>query len=1306
MTKTISLNMIVKNESHVIEKTLEQLTKFFNFSYWVICDTGSTDNTQNIIKTFFKNKNIEGELLEHEWKDFGHNRTLALEAVYNKSDYVLIFDADDSIHGNFVLPELICDMYHMKLGKDFVYKRPLLVNNRLRWKFAGVLHEFLACVDTFKTQETIEGNYYVESGKSGARSLDKDKYKKDALILENAYNVEKDDGLKNRYAFYCAQSYMDSNNKEKSIEWYKKVLNSNNWNQEKYYSCLMIVKQLQDMEIYDKFEVIKYLTVAGNYDNERMEHITRLSLFLYNNGLHTLVNSLYLQNKNKKRVINDISSKLFVSMNDYDNSLEYYNSISSYYINDYNSGYECCKKIICNTIDCYSKNDYRINTTLNNLYFYKDCLKDDTDEELIRIMFDKLNSQLKNNYSSNLCELWNIMYDKINFSPYKKYTFENNSTNPVVFLSMTTCKRYDLFEKTINSILTNWLDYDKIDYWFCVDDNSDETDRNKMMSKYPFFDYYFKNQQEKGHRPSMNIIWNKLNELKPKYWIHLEDDFVFFDKMSYISKSIEGIEKLNNYNVKQILFNRCYAEVVEDYRISGCIDEKEFCVHQHNNNSNINYVNNHYWPHYSFRPSLTVVDVILSLGNFDSSNQFFELDYANKWNNAGYKSGFFNKITNKHIGRLTKNRNDGTMLNAYELNCESQFVKEKNYIKIVNLVRRPDRKERMIELLKSHHISNYEFIDAVDGTKLNKNDTLDVFYGNDFANRLGFLGCALSHINLWKKLLNDKENNFYLILEDDINLTAGFKENIYKLKSIMNAKDILFLGYSMYAIDRKKYDNIYNVQTSNIKILNLNKNIYTGGTFCYSINKKGAKQMLDYIDKYGIKHGIDYIMGKKMYNICHEVQPHICFSDWIERSNVEAYDKIDTDIQNNCDTIPIKDNRILKEYNDLLNEFVFIRQTDQINNDLYHITATLFDCMKVALNDKNAVGFNTLGFFKQKIDNLTKSSFFNSETDGIYIKKDYYNKYISVNNNDSNEVVEYERNDENNDENKYTRIKLLCNWSTSKDFCNEWSNLYENAITKTWKDIQIVDSNDNVDYYVIINYPYKDEYYDPSKSLIFHMEPWVHDPNKNWGVKCWKQWAEPDETKFLYVGSHKNALNNVQWQINIPRYISNVRYNKVISILSAKKFDVGHIYRINFIKHMEKNNQNEIDIFGQSNYHEFKNYQGQLLNDKKENHYINYKYCFAVENNMEFNYATEKIWESILCECLTFYWGCPNLEDYIHPDAFIRLDMNDFDKSMEIIKKAIEEDWWSQRIDIIRREKNKIINELGFFPRLKKILKL
>ena len=72
----LSLCMIVKNESHVILECLNSVYKLID--YWVVVDTGSTDGTQDIIKKFFEEKGIPGELHEREWRGFGKSRTEAL----------------------------------------------------------------------------------------------------------------------------------------------------------------------------------------------------------------------------------------------------------------------------------------------------------------------------------------------------------------------------------------------------------------------------------------------------------------------------------------------------------------------------------------------------------------------------------------------------------------------------------------------------------------------------------------------------------------------------------------------------------------------------------------------------------------------------------------------------------------------------------------------------------------------------------------------------------------------------------------------------------------------------------------------------------------------------------------------------------------------------------------------------------------------------------------------------------------------------------------------------------------------------
>lgn len=60
--KTICLNMIVKNESAIIRDTLENIIAHVPLDYYVISDTGSDDNTAEIIKQFFDEKGIQGEI--------------------------------------------------------------------------------------------------------------------------------------------------------------------------------------------------------------------------------------------------------------------------------------------------------------------------------------------------------------------------------------------------------------------------------------------------------------------------------------------------------------------------------------------------------------------------------------------------------------------------------------------------------------------------------------------------------------------------------------------------------------------------------------------------------------------------------------------------------------------------------------------------------------------------------------------------------------------------------------------------------------------------------------------------------------------------------------------------------------------------------------------------------------------------------------------------------------------------------------------------------------------------------------------
>lgn len=288
------LLMIVKNESHVITQTLDILHKLID--YWIICDTGSTDGTQDLIRNYFLEKNIPGELVEHEWKNFGHNRTQAFDCAYKKSKYVFVFDADDLIHGDFYIPKNFNgDAYSLKFGQVYTYTRPQIFRNSLKWCYRGVLHEFADCIDKKNcTYTLIEGNYYVESRRLGSRNSDPDKYLKDANLLLSAINEKRDPDLKGRYLFYLAQSYRDYKDIPNAIKYYMERAEFGGWDEEVYYSCWQIGILMYQVDGYTDNDKINWFLKGYKKCSYRGEVLSEIGKIYFNQNEYMKAYSYFL----------------------------------------------------------------------------------------------------------------------------------------------------------------------------------------------------------------------------------------------------------------------------------------------------------------------------------------------------------------------------------------------------------------------------------------------------------------------------------------------------------------------------------------------------------------------------------------------------------------------------------------------------------------------------------------------------------------------------------------------------------------------------------------------------------------------------------------------------------------------------------------------------------------------------------------------------------------------------------------------------------------------------------------------------
>ena len=231
MTK-ICLNMIVKNESSIITRLFDSVLPLIN-SY-CICDTGSTDNTIEIINSYFKNKEIEGKIVEMPFEDFSHNRNYALEQCLNMSnaDYILLLDADMvlKINANFDIVNfknfiVKYDVHYLFQGNENIfYKNVRLIRNDGTFKYIGKTHEYLQIKNDTKCSHIKEHDIFVQDiGDGGCKE---NKLQRDLDLLSKSLTSEPKN---ERSLFYLANTYKDLKMYTEAIETYKKRIELDGW---------------------------------------------------------------------------------------------------------------------------------------------------------------------------------------------------------------------------------------------------------------------------------------------------------------------------------------------------------------------------------------------------------------------------------------------------------------------------------------------------------------------------------------------------------------------------------------------------------------------------------------------------------------------------------------------------------------------------------------------------------------------------------------------------------------------------------------------------------------------------------------------------------------------------------------------------------------------------------------------------------------------------------------------------------------------------------------------------------------------
>lgn len=367
----ICLNCIFKNESKIVLRLLNSVYRIIDC--YCIIDTGSTDNTIEVIENFFNDKNIPGKIIKEPFVDFGTTRSFGLKQCSKMSDYILLLDADMIFHipdeniENFKQKLWNADIHFIFQGSErFYHKNVRVIRNDIGCVYNGPTHEYVSTPEGVKNNQFLKNFVFIRDiGDGGCKS---DKFERDVRLLtedlrKNPTNV--------RSWFYLANSYADLRQYEKAMDAYKRRIELGGWWEEIWYSQYKIGILLKCLGRIDE-AVVAWLETYQINPN-RIENLYEIIHYYRNAGKNNLAYSFYvIAHAARVRSLSAGLDYLFVNKEIYDWKLDYEMTIIGYYCNyaEYN-----LKEICINVLNYPNKIEEHISKNiLSNYKFYSDKL--------------------------------------------------------------------------------------------------------------------------------------------------------------------------------------------------------------------------------------------------------------------------------------------------------------------------------------------------------------------------------------------------------------------------------------------------------------------------------------------------------------------------------------------------------------------------------------------------------------------------------------------------------------------------------------------------------------------------------------------------------------------------------------------------------------------------------------------------------------------------------------------------------------------------------------------------------------------
>lgn len=282
---TIGLCMVVKDDADVLRACVDSCRPLI--SYWVICDAGSTDGTQELIRRELAD--IPGELHERSWVDFDHNWTEAMQYARGKADYLLLLDADCAIDAQpEQLTELTADSYLVRCDEVADHYRVTLVSGKLDWRFSGDVAGYVHSADD-RVRRRLEG---ISIGSTSVGVVRKPRVEREIARLEAEYERNRSDA---RSAFWLGRNHAElsrltgeEEQLRRAAGWYRVRADMDGWIEETY--CAWLEFGRLSAELGDWPTAADAFTRGWQARPERLEAVHALTIGLRERRLNRSAN--------------------------------------------------------------------------------------------------------------------------------------------------------------------------------------------------------------------------------------------------------------------------------------------------------------------------------------------------------------------------------------------------------------------------------------------------------------------------------------------------------------------------------------------------------------------------------------------------------------------------------------------------------------------------------------------------------------------------------------------------------------------------------------------------------------------------------------------------------------------------------------------------------------------------------------------------------------------------------------------------------------------------------------------------------